>query len=86
MKTEELQEKACIFFNENRISELPQDPTPLYQKTIKNAKKNFKILQMRNWNIHYMLHINNKNSQRPTIEENKLKSISEGQTRGPWVL
>jgi hypothetical protein len=37
MKTDELQGKAYTFFKENRISELPQDPTTSYQKIIKNA-------------------------------------------------
>ena len=37
MKTDELQEKAYTFFKENKISELPQDPTTSYQRIIKNT-------------------------------------------------
>ena len=37
MKTDELQEKPNTFFKENKISELPQDPTTSYQKIIKNT-------------------------------------------------
>ena len=37
MKTDELQEKANTFFKENKISELPQDPTTSYQKIVKNT-------------------------------------------------
>ena len=38
MKTDELQEKANTFFKENRISELPQVSTTLYQKIIKKRR------------------------------------------------
>ena len=37
MKTDEIQEKVYTFFKENKISELPQDPTTSYQKIIKNT-------------------------------------------------
>jgi hypothetical protein len=37
MKTNDLQEKAYTFFKENRISELPQDPTISYEKILKNT-------------------------------------------------